>query len=42
VGLEELEKQAMYTRSRIWNRRISRSDWRSIARILVGGWVRPG
>ena len=41
VGLEELEKQAMYTRSRIWNRRISRSDWRSITRILVGGWVRP-
>jgi len=24
----------MYTRSRVWNRRISRSDWRSIARIL--------
>jgi len=34
VGLEELSKQGMYTRSRIWNRRISRSDWRSIARIL--------
>ncbi|PSN82675.1 hypothetical protein B9Q01_07300 [Candidatus Marsarchaeota G1 archaeon OSP_D] len=25
----------MYTRSRLWNRRISRSDWRSISRILV-------
>jgi len=36
VGLEELEKQAMYTRSRIWNRRISRGDWRSITRILMG------
>jgi len=36
VGLEELKKQGMYTRSRIWNRRISRSDWRSITRILVG------
>ncbi|PSN93421.1 hypothetical protein B9Q06_11990, partial [Candidatus Marsarchaeota G2 archaeon ECH_B_2] len=36
VGLEELKKQGMYTRSRIWNRRISRSDWRSIARILEG------
>jgi len=35
VGLEELKKQGMYTRSRIWNRRISRSDWRSITRILV-------
>ena len=34
VGLEELKKQGMYTRSRIWNRRISRSDWRSIKRIL--------
>jgi len=34
VGLEELSKQGMYTRSRIWNRRISRSDWRSITRIL--------
>ena len=36
VGLEELEKQGMYTRSRIWNRRFSRGDWRSITRILVG------
>jgi len=36
VGLEELEKQGMYTRSRIWNRRISRSDWRSISRIIIG------
>jgi len=35
VGLEELAKQGMYTRSRVWNRRISRSDWRSVARILV-------
>ncbi|PSN93034.1 hypothetical protein B9Q06_12850, partial [Candidatus Marsarchaeota G2 archaeon ECH_B_2] len=36
VGLEELKKQGMHTRSRIWNRRISRSDWRGIARILEG------
>jgi putative transposase len=35
VGLEELEKQGMYTHLRVWNRRISRSDWRSITRILV-------
>jgi Putative transposase DNA-binding domain. len=34
VGLEELKKQGMYTRSRVWNRRISRSDWRTITRIL--------
>ena len=36
VGLEELKKHGMFTRSRVWNRRISRSDWRSVARILVG------
>jgi len=36
VGLEELSKQGTYTRSRIWNRRISRSDWRGIAKILEG------
>jgi len=36
VGLEELKKQGMYTRSRVWNRRISRSDWRGIAKILEG------
>ena len=34
VSLEELSKQGMFSRSRVWNRRISRSDWRSIARIL--------
>ena len=34
VGLEEPSKQGMYTRSRLWNRRISRSDWRGIAKIL--------
>ena len=36
VGLEELKKHGMYTRSRVWNRMISRSDWRSVKRILVG------
>ena len=36
VGLEELSKQGMYARSRVWNRRISRSDWRGISRILMG------
>ena len=35
VGLEELKKQGMFSRSRVWNRRISRSDWRSVTRILV-------
>ena len=28
-------KHGMYTRSRLWNRMISRSDWRSISRILM-------
>jgi len=36
VGLEELSKQGMYKRPRTWNRRILRSDWRSITQILVG------
>jgi len=36
VGLYELSKHGMYTRSRLWNRMISRSDWKSIARILMG------
>ena len=36
MGLEELKKQGMFTRSRVWNRRISRSDWRSITRMLEG------
>jgi len=36
VGLEELKKQGMFSRSHVWNRRISRSDWRSIARMLEG------
>ena len=35
VGLEELKKQGMFSRSRVWNRRISRSDWRSVKRILM-------
>jgi len=34
VGLEELKKHGMFTHLRVWNRRISRSDWRSITRIL--------
>ena len=28
-------KHGMYTRSCLWNRMISRSDWRSISRILM-------
>lgn len=36
VGLEELSKEGMFTRSRMRNRRIARSDWRSIARLLEG------
>nr|MDO8080313.1 zinc ribbon domain-containing protein [Candidatus Freyarchaeota archaeon] len=34
-GFESLRKERLYTRSRLWNRRIARTDWRSI-RWLVG------
>jgi len=32
-GFEDLAKEGMYTRSRIWNRKIARTDWRKIATI---------
>jgi putative transposase len=32
-GFEELAKEGMYTRYRIWNRKIARTDWRKIATI---------
>jgi putative transposase len=39
-GFEKLHKQSMYQRSRVWNRRIMRTDWRGIRR-LVGGEELP-
>jgi len=35
-GFEELRPGRMYTRSRVWNRRIARADWRSIAKGVEG------
>lgn len=35
-GFERLRKEAMYTNSRLWNRRIARTDWRGIARRVKG------
>jgi putative transposase len=31
-GFERLRKEGMYSRSRVWNRRVMRTDWRSIMR----------
>jgi putative transposase len=39
-GFEKLRKERMYSRSRVWNRRIMRTDWRAIRR-LVGGVELP-
>jgi putative transposase len=35
-GFEELRPRRMYTRSRVWNRRVMRADWRSIAKRVEG------
>jgi putative transposase len=31
-GFERLRKEGMYSRSRVWNRRVMRTDWRAITR----------
>lgn len=33
-GFEALRKERLYTGSKIWNRRIARTDWRSIRRLV--------
>jgi len=33
-GFEHLVKEGMYTHSRMWNRRVSRTDWRGIVKRL--------
>jgi len=33
-GVEDLRKDGMYTRYKIWNRKIARTDWRKIANIV--------
>jgi len=35
-GFEELNPRRMLRKSRVWNRRIARADWRSIARRVEG------
>ena len=35
-GFEELRPGRMYGKSRVWNRRIARADWRSIAKGVEG------
>jgi putative transposase len=40
-GFEALKKEDLYTRSKMWNRRLARTDWRGIVRRLAenGGVV---
>jgi putative transposase len=33
-GFEALRKERLYTSSKLWNRRIARTDWRSIRRLV--------
>jgi putative transposase len=36
-GFEALRKEKLYTRSRLWNRRVARTDWRGIMRRVAEG-----
>ncbi|RDE15715.1 MAG: hypothetical protein C4K47_02445 [Candidatus Thorarchaeota archaeon] len=38
-GFEALRKEKMYTRSRMWNRRLARTDWRGIKRRVAESGV---
>jgi putative transposase len=40
-GFEKLGKERMYSRSRMWNRRVMRTDWRSIMRRVDGSVELP-
>ncbi|WXG43557.1 MAG: zinc ribbon domain-containing protein [Promethearchaeati archaeon SRVP18_Atabeyarchaeia-1] len=35
-GFEELRKERLYSKSRLWNRRVARTDWRGIRRLADG------
>jgi hypothetical protein len=35
-GFEELRKEGMYSRSRVWNRMVMRADWRAVMRRADG------
>jgi putative transposase len=40
-GFEKLRKERMYSRSRVWNRRIMRTDWRAVRRLVDGVELPP-
>jgi putative transposase len=40
-GFERLKKEKMYSRYRMWNRRVMRTDWRSIMRRVDGSVELP-
>ncbi|WXG43018.1 MAG: zinc ribbon domain-containing protein [Promethearchaeati archaeon SRVP18_Atabeyarchaeia-1] len=40
-GFEELRKERLYSKSRVWNRRVARTDWRGIKRLVGGVEVPP-
>jgi putative transposase len=40
-GFEALEKERLYGRSRLWNRKVARTDWRGIRRLAGGVEVPP-
>ncbi|WXG44257.1 MAG: zinc ribbon domain-containing protein [Promethearchaeati archaeon SRVP18_Atabeyarchaeia-1] len=40
-GFEELRKERLYSKSRVWNRRVARTDWRGIRRLAGGVEVPP-
>ncbi|WXG43829.1 MAG: zinc ribbon domain-containing protein [Promethearchaeati archaeon SRVP18_Atabeyarchaeia-1] len=40
-GFEELRKERLYSKSSVWNRRVTRTDWRGIRRLADGVEVPP-
>jgi putative transposase len=40
-GFEALDKERLYRKSRVWNRRVARTDWRGIRRLTGGCEVPP-
>ncbi|WXG43697.1 MAG: zinc ribbon domain-containing protein [Promethearchaeati archaeon SRVP18_Atabeyarchaeia-1] len=40
-GFEKLHKERLYSKSRVWNRRVARTDWRGIRRLAGGVEVPP-
>ena len=40
-GVEDLNKERMFTKKRLWNRRVARTDWRAIHKLLDGKPLLP-